>query len=284
MREFGFRVETLALPAQPSEDDYQFFDWKLDYFEKDEFDPGLPPSPAHLVRASLALGLPVQQVAARLAAYGITVPEQLPDRVLAVDMKLLSQDGDGLPPWFSYRASITLPELLTASSHAGVEPAHGAARLSAYGLKVQDGPFPKEIDKPRLRLLSKDFFPRGRRLRPDRPVPRFHLIRASVELGISPRAAAEWLAECGMTLPPGDIDDAANPMDLVLMRHRRNGPDVWLDVDEPVPLFHLLWVTGKLRMGLRQVAERLRWLGLEVPDVDESIAAALRRVPWMSAP
>ncbi|RFS85191.1 hypothetical protein D0T12_08985 [Actinomadura spongiicola] len=92
------------------------------------------------------------------------------------------------------------------------------------------------------------------------------------------------MAECGMTLPPGDIDDAANPMDLVLMRHRRNGPDVWLDVDEPVPLFHLLWVTGKLRMGLRQVAERLRWLGLEVPDVDESIAAALRRVPWMSAP
>ncbi|MGP4024959.1 wHTH domain-containing protein [Actinomadura sp. 3N407] len=276
---FDFRAEALSLPNRPSEEDGKLFDWRLGDVERDEFDPRAPLAPAHLARASIALGLPVPEVAARLAAYGVPVPDRLPDRVADRDLTLLSRDGDAGPGWWSADEEISVPSLLVISTKAEVDPEYAAARLAEYGLRVPNGPFPAKPDEATLRLLSRNFGVTGRWLDPKQPVPRGHLVRASVELGIGPRTAAERLAVCGMLLPAGDIPEAAIPADLVLLRYSQNYGTPWLDADEPVSLLHLLKVSRKTGISVREAAERLRWLGMDVPDVDESVAEALRRLP-----
>ncbi|MFC4051629.1 hypothetical protein ACFOY4_18205 [Actinomadura syzygii] len=281
IREFGFHVDDLALPARPSEADYALFDWRFGYEEQDEIDPTLTLSPAHLVRASLALNISIPEVAARLAAYGVPVPSprRLPERASNGDLKLLSRDGDGFPPWWPIEQEIPLSNFLIVSSRADLEPEQAAARLAEYGMRVPNGPFPAKLDEPRMRLLSKRFFT-GAWLDPRCVVHRAHLVRASVEMGISPGEAAGHLIECGLTVPPGEIANAPDPVDLVLLRYGHSISDRWLDVEQPVPLLHLLRVSRRLGMSVWAAAERLRWLGMDVSDVDDSIAEALRRVPW----
>lgn len=279
LRAFGFHADGLALPTRPSEDDNALFDWRLGFYEKDEFDPSLPLPPAHVVRASRALDLPPPEVAARLASYGVPVPGRVSDHVDDKDLELLSRDGDGIAPSWQAGEEISLPRLLIVSGRAGVEPLLAAARLDAYGMRVPASPFPSLLDEPGLRLLSTGFAVGGQWLDPESVVPPGHLIKASVELGISPKGAAARLVECGLTVPSDGVTDAADPVDVVLLRYRQNASDTWLDVEKPVPLFHLLRVSQKLGMSMQDAAERLRWLGMDVPDVEESIAEAMRRLP-----
>lgn len=281
---FDFRTEGFSLPSRPSEDDYVLFDWQFGFLEEDEFDPELPLAPAHLARASLALSLPMPEIAARLHAYGIPVPARLPERVGAGDLILLSRDSDGIAPWWQAEEEIPLAHLVVVSGKADVEPKDAAARLAEYGLNVPTGPLPGKADDLMIRLLSGGFHATGRPLDPGRPVPRGHLMRAFFELGIAPRVAAERLGNCGMTLPEGEMPEAADPADLILLGYKRNVGDRWLDMEEPVPLFHLLRASKKTGMSIHEAAERLRWLGMNVPDVDESVAEALRRLPRVAEP
>ncbi|MFB4297358.1 hypothetical protein [Actinomadura sp. NTSP31] len=276
---FGLQTEGLSLPARPSEEDYTLFDWRLDYFERDDFDPSRPLAPALLADASGELGIPLAEVADRLKAYGVLVPERLPDRVATGDMSLLSRNGDGMPPWWAAQEEISLPRLLILGTRADMEPAEAAERLAAYGMTITADAFPGRLDEPTLRLLSERFFTSRWWLDHDRAVRRAHLVRASVELGIGPREAADRLRACGLVLPEGEIPQAADPADLLLLRYHRNFADEWLDGDKPVPLFHLAQASNKVGVNIWEAAERLRWLGMDVPDVDESIAEALRRLP-----
>ncbi|MFD0688545.1 wHTH domain-containing protein [Actinomadura fibrosa] len=277
LESFGFRTEGLALPSRPSEIDHLLFDWRLDYLEEDEFDPALPLLPVHLAHASLALGWELPEVAERLASYGVPVPERLPERVERADLALFSRDGDGSPPWWTAR-NVPLPHLLILSARAGVDPTSTALRLEEYGFRVPAGPWPAGIDDSTVRLLSRILFTTGQWLDPVVPVTRGQLIRAACEFGISPATAASRLAGCGMAVPH-DIPDGVDTADLALLRYRQNYSEVWLDVEKAVPLFHLLNASKKTGMTIRDAAERLRWLGFEVPDVDESLAEAMRRLP-----
>ncbi|WP_208252792.1 wHTH domain-containing protein [Actinomadura violacea] len=276
---FGFRTEALNLPDRPSSEDRALFDWWLGYSQCDEFDSRYPLPPAHLVRASFVLGVTISEVGDRLASYGVLVPTRLPEDVADMDLALLSRDGDASPPWRTAGEEISMPELLVLSARAGCEPEVAAARLADYGLVVPGGPYAARIDESVVRLLSRNLHTRGPLLDPREPVTRGHLVRAFAELGIEPRTAADLLLQCGMSLCQGAMSATADAGDILLLRYRQNFSDSWLSEDEPVPLFHLLRASRKAGITLREAAERLRWLGLDVPDVDESIAEALRRLP-----
>ncbi|QXJ25511.1 hypothetical protein AGRA3207_007015 [Actinomadura graeca] len=278
LSEFGFRVDGSALPARPSAEDRTLFNWQL-AFEEKEIDPALPLAPGHLVRAALDLRVPVTEVAARLAAYGVPVPDGLPERVEEPDLQVLRRYGALLGSCWPVGARIRLPELLFTSGKARLAPEAVAARLTEYGMDVPSGDLPAAIDDPTLRLMTDNYGRSMRLLDVDAPVPRRHLVQASVELGIGPREAAGRLASLGFTLPEGDIPEVADPADLVLLRYVRHKSAFWLESYFPVPLLHLLRVSRKLGIGVQEAAARLRWLGMKVPDVEERVAEGLRRVP-----
>ncbi|TDD85498.1 HD domain-containing protein [Actinomadura rubrisoli] len=277
MADFGFQVERRALPDRPSAEDIVLFRWS---FGRDQgrCDPRSPLPPGFIVQAALELGLDLSEIAARLTGYGIPVAASLPPQVSDKDMALLSRDGDGAPPWWSPDRPIAMSRLLIVSAKAGVPPDRAAARLAEYGLDVPQDGLPEGVDDATPRVLSKVINGNYPWLDPGTLVSRGHLVRASADLGLPPQNVAERLARYGMSLleePRPNTD----PKDIVLMRQTQNGTTNWLDVDEPVPLLHLLRASRRTGMSVEEAAARLRWLGMDVPDVQESVAEALRRLP-----
>jgi hypothetical protein len=53
----------------------------------------------------------------------------------------------------------------------------------------------------------------------------------------------------------------------------------FLDPEKPVPLAHLVGVSRQLGQQLTQVVDRLRELGMIVPDLGMTIRRALAKVP-----
>jgi hypothetical protein len=109
-----------------------------------------------------------------------------------------------------------------------------------------------------------------------RPVRLHHLIKAHAVLNMSPFWAADRLTELGFTVPSENLPYYPEFRDLTLLR-RPDGQ--FLDPDQPVPLAHLVSVSRQLGQQLTQVADRLRELGMIVPDLGTTIREALAKVP-----
>ncbi|TDD33004.1 hypothetical protein E1287_20670 [Actinomadura sp. KC06] len=273
LAEYGFQADALALPARPSAADRQLFQWVLGEEERNRFDPAAPLAPGHLVFAARRLDVPLPEVAARLTGYGVRVPESLPDDVGDDDLALLITERRQEPRWRPAHASISLPELIIASARADIEPSEAAARLREYGFDVPTQGLPDRAGDKDLELLEACLADDSW-LHHEVTVSRGRLIRCSVELGIGPRQVAERVAALGVRVPPDGVPERAD-FDIPLLR---DGGD-WLLDGRPVPLLHLLRASRKTGMSVREAAERMRWLGMNVPDVDETVAEALRRLP-----
>jgi hypothetical protein len=81
------------------------------------------------------------------------------------------------------------------------------------------------------------------------------------------------------TVAPDGLQDA-----LILLSGGLDGAGSWLDRDDPVPLGHLCGASAALGITIPEAAARLRGLGYDVPDVTETIHAALARLPRPSPP
>ncbi|MBT2209967.1 hypothetical protein [Actinomadura sp. NEAU-AAG7] len=276
LAEFGFVADRYSLPDRPDTEDALLFDWDLPWRERREFDASGPLRAIHLLRAALRLNLPIHDVASRLARYGIEVPYRLPDRIEPGDVQLLGYEGDSLPSWWRAAESVLLPHVVVVSGRTGIAPDRVVERLSAYGMDVAPADLPDVVDEAALRFLSENCEGRPDWLDATVPVARMHLVRVFAELGVPIRDVADRLAGWGMTMPSGDLPE---PSDVTLLRTVRHGMITWISSWEKVTLFHLLAVSWQTGMSVRDAAERLRWLGMDVPDVDESIADAMRRLP-----
>lgn len=60
-----------------------------------------------------------------------------------------------------------------------------------------------------------------------------------------------------------------------------DGSAPWLDIDRPVPLYHLVRAERELGIPILDAAARLRDLRMNVPDVPTMIRDALRKVPTL---
>ncbi|WP_181787728.1 wHTH domain-containing protein [Streptomyces phytophilus] len=272
---FGLRAERLTLPDIPRAEDLVLFDWGLTYDERREFDPRSPLAPRHLVRAAIALDVSLSEVADRLAARGIVVPERLPDWPVTSDLKLLSHDDR--PSSLAAGERVPLWQILASSRKAGMQPDQAAARLAEYGMDVPSGELPSKIDGLTLQLLSRDLDGASPWLDMETPLPQAHFILAFVELGVSPRAAAERLAGYGLPIP-ADLPETPDADDIRLLDATDIGNSP-ARLNRPVTLSHLLIAARETRHTLREAAARLRRLGATVPDVDELVADALVRLP-----
>ena len=107
-------------------------------------------------------------------------------------------------------------------------------------------------------------------------------MRASRVLGISIPDLVLRLGAYGFQVP-GPDEHPEWPVDREpeLLSMELEGSTPWLDVDRPVPLYHLIRAERKLGIPILDAAARLRDLGMNVPDVPAMIRAALKKVPTL---
>ncbi|TYK47725.1 HD domain-containing protein [Actinomadura decatromicini] len=273
--DYGFRVDTLALPDFPTRKDWELFRWRLGPEERDHFDATAPLAPAHLLNAAVELDLPMSEVAARLAGYGVPLPAVYPVRRALGDLKLLSRRGDGGMPWRSAGEDVPLHFVHILSAEMEIEPSELVGRLREYGFGVPTSEELKLADHPSFAILSSFLRNSLKRAADARLLPA-HVVRFSEELEIGVQEAVDWLAACGFSVPDGVLESEVTK-DAGLLK---NCGRLWPAAnDHPLPLQRVIRVAHKLDMSVRDAAERLRWLGVNCLPLDEMVAQALRRLP-----
>jgi hypothetical protein len=171
---------------------------------------------------------------------------------------------------------VPLGALLWAATNLGVPMAKAAEYCSAMGLAPPD--LPGKTSPEDIRLLSVDLGGSTLWLDVRRPVPLHHLIKAHAVLNLSPFWAADRLTELGFTVPTENLPYYPEFRDLTLLRTFPSG-NTFLDPAKPVPLAHLVSCSRRLGQHLTQVVDRLRELGMIVPDLGMTIRKALAKVP-----
>ncbi|MCF3105537.1 hypothetical protein IPZ58_28675 [Streptomyces roseoverticillatus] len=269
---YGFTVQEIAdVPEELTRQDAIILSDDLDGLLP-SIDHGAPVSPAQLASRAAKLGITVSEVCRRLETFGLSADRAgLPERPTKDDLALLRHLG-------SVEDRRVLPgHLLSLAQAMGKRLAAVAAHLSDLGYEVPELPagFQGAYD---LDLLSKDVDGRGPWLDPCVDVAPSHLVAAAWELREDPLMLEERLSEWGFFVP-GEWHLDSERSDPVLISRGLDGQSPWLPWLEPVPLFHLLQAAHSLQWPLPRVAARLRLLGHTVPDLTETIRAALARVP-----
>ncbi|MEV4325133.1 caspase family protein, partial [Microbispora rosea] len=225
----------------------------------------------HLVAAAAATGRSPAVVAARLKAFGFSVPDPtgLPGDSDSGDHIVISRDLGGSPPWLAVGEGLPLGHVVAAAVATGRSPAAVGARLKAFGFSVPDPTgLPGNLDSGDSVIVSRDLDGIWPWLASDQPVPLGHVVAAAVATRWSPAVVAARLKAFGFSVPdlaglPADIDSG----DSVIVSLLVDGSPPWLAVDEVVPLGHV--VVGAVATGRSPavVAARLKAFGFSVPDL-----------------
>jgi hypothetical protein len=232
-------------------------------------DPDKPVAPIHLLRGAERTGRPVREVAARLRALGcrLNVDVAALDQVKLEpdDVVMASRDLDGSLPWIESDRPVPLFHLLRAADVTGRELPEVIARLSACGYPVDVDPDTVLIDRLEpddLVFVSEDSDGTDPWLDPARAVPMIHIHRAAQRTRRTIHDVAARLAFLGY--PVSSSLEEAEPDDLLITSRDLDGTQPWIDMDEPVPLPHLLQAARRVRRPVREVAARLERLGYTI--------------------
>ncbi|MFF5443515.1 ATP-binding protein [Streptomyces sp. NPDC012888] len=218
------------------------------------------PVPAgHLVRAGLALGLPVREVRRRLEAHGLRVDTgPLPDRPSHETALLLSRDGDGRPPWLDRTGPPPPGQVLRAAEELGITPGEVCARLTDLGF-VPPAPLPADASPADLDVLCRPHLC----LDPGDPLRFDHVLDDATGLE-HVRERITRLRAYGFTVPLV-VPARPNLLDQEVL-----GPESplrwWFGstIGEPVPLAHVLVAAERLRTTPAVLTRRLRSYGVRV--------------------
>ncbi|GLZ33600.1 hypothetical protein Lesp02_57880 [Lentzea sp. NBRC 105346] len=213
------------------------------------------------------LGRSPSEVGERLVAFGIRVPVHLPERVCAGDGELLRQ----VSPDFDHLASIGV--LIFTGQQLGISVGDVIDRVAQYGVRPKTDDVPVVLGTNDAFLLSNGLDGTSPWLPVGDIVPVVHLIEAYAKFGITPARAKERLEAFGYEvedLPPGEAVALVEPG---MLTHCE------IDPREPVSLGELLKVSETFHLPVLEVAKRFRNIGLKVPDVRESIKAAIAKLP-----
>ena len=236
-------------------------------------------APVHVLRAAERTTRPVPEVAARLRSFGFTLGGNL-DAIEVVklepeDLQLASRDLDGSQPWLDSSRPVPLIHLLRAAESTGRDVSDVAARLAACGYRVDVDPDAILIDHLEpddLTITSEDLDGSDPWLDPMKPVPTIRILRAAQRTRRSVHDIAARLTFLGYAVSlhgAGPSLDQVEPDDLLITSRDLDGSQPWLDLDEQVPLPHLLQAARRVRRPVHEVAARLETLGYNV-DVDLS--------------
>lgn len=236
-------------------------------------------APVHVLRAAERTGRPVAEVVARLRAFGFTLGGNL-DALETVklepeDLQLASRDLDSSQPWLDPARPVPLIHLLRATEATGRDVADVATRLAAVGYRVDVDPDAILIDHLEpddLTITSEDLDGSDPWLDPMKAVPTIRILRAAQRTRRSVHDIAARLTFLGYAVSlhgAGPSLDQVEPDDLLITSRDLDGSQPWLDLDEQVPLPHLLQAARRVRRPVHEIAARLETLGYNV-DVDLS--------------
>lgn len=342
MAKYGFDVSRAGeLPDRPS-----MFALRVLLGDGDGglwLDSGTEVPPGHVLWAAERTGLPVADVCRELRAYGLLVTDP-PGRRGGHDLRLLSQQCDGSPPWWHIGDKVPFSSVRLAARKCGTTTEEVISTLTAYGMRPQSPRLTELTATDRILLgfgpaedLEHGWDP------PLLPLPYRNIWETAQDRGLSPAVVMERLRELGVDCPlvfpehPTADDALLFDPDLVLwagrstgqtevevadlllvarrvgrtasevaarltsfefrvLRHETvasdgfrdalmlmsrdlDGKGPWLDLKRPIPLGHLCGASAALDITIPEAADRLRRLGYDVPDVKETIRAALARLP-----
>jgi hypothetical protein len=234
-------------------------------------------SPIHLLRAADRAGRPVAEVAERLRSFGYAVGTDVSIietvKLEPEDLVMASRDLDGSQPWLDAAHPVPLIHLLRAAETTGRDVRDVLARLATCGYRVEIDPDTILIDHLEpddLTLTSEDNDGSDPWLDPAKPVPTIRILRAAQRTRRSVHDVAARLAFLGYSVSLDGTKlslDQIGPDDLLITSRDLDGSQPWLDLDEPVPLPHLLQAARRVRRLVHEVAARLESLGYTI-DVD----------------
>ncbi|EIV96593.1 TIR domain-containing protein [Frankia sp. QA3] len=259
---------------------------------------------AHLLAAANRLRRDPEELAARVRHLGVAVADPMGWDASPIDIEdavLLARDVTLDGPWLP-DGPVPTAHLLMAAALTGRSPADVARRLGSLGFVTE--PIPHVAPAGEDTRLLVDLLDLADPLTAE-PVwsapSRAALLAAACMTRRKPRDLARWLVELGLpaygTGPFNedwnrDLDVVVDSDDLDLLSLEIDAQGPWL-TDGPVPYGHLLAVAGHTGRRPRDLAARLRELGLrgvpgfpDVPDVDAVDIILLAREltgepPWL---
>ncbi|MEU5191777.1 ATP-binding protein [Streptomyces klenkii] len=228
--------------------------------------------PGHVAKASLVLGIPVSEVCARLAAYGLSVDAAgLPERPGAEVAALLSSRADSLWPWMSRSKKVPPGHVLAVAQALGCAPREVLDRLVGLGFAPPTA-WPEDADPDDAALLRNG---RSWALSPDQPFPYAYLFDAARRRNWPLWQTADRLRAYGFSVPlrpPRHYD----PLDEQLLR--RDGSLGWVGVTsaDAMPFAAVMVAARTLLQAPSVLVERLTGYGIRVscPDVPEGLSFA----------
>ncbi|MFD3308916.1 hypothetical protein [Streptomyces sp. NPDC058694] len=232
----------------------------------------------HLVAAARSCHMEVADVAAVLEAYGLCARATPAEEWSASDRMLLDLDGDeeflwSPPTGVNCRTLWAVAEEFEMSLRAVVE------RLRELGVRTSLT-FPEQLTEFDEALLDihLDLWEYRSTLETD--VAMSDLLLTARRLRTSPNRIAARLKTYGLTISRYDRSESDDIRDdLILLSQDLDGQGSWIDGEEPVLLGRLAAAAHRLDITILEAAERLRRLGVDVPDVRDMIRAAMAKLP-----
>lgn len=280
LRGLGAALGDHAWPDLPSEDpdDRKLLSTDLDG-QYPWLDLTAPVTRTHVLRAGMALGWPPRRAAERLREWGASVPDlPWPDaRLSDDDRRLLAYDEDDPGGW-SMPAPVLALDLarpvqatyvIGIGAAMGWSPRRVVDRLLELGAQVPDGNWSEvRLTRDDQRLLSRDGDGRHPWLDLSGPVPAGQVMGVAAALGRSPRGVADRFLDLGIEVASFAWPDITlSGDDRRLLSVSVNGQGPWLELPGPASAGHIFGAASALGRTPRQIAERLRELGAEVPDL-----------------
>ena len=251
-------------------------------FERHAYlDPDKAVPLGHVLRAALQWGWGTSQVADRLRALGFGVPDVsgLPDDLTWDDVDLVDGVVDREPAWLGTEVPVPVRHVLREAARREVSVVAVSARLAELGFVVPDMSHVTSDSLPLddVALLDEVYGGTGTGQEPPEPVFEGHVLRIAAMVGRDPELVRRRLSDLGCRVPRTIESANLGQDDAALVRDEhsllgRLGREVWLDIDEPVSLDHVLHAAVRLGRRPPQIAARLRRLGYEVPPVPEGPA------------
>ncbi|MEY9994368.1 hypothetical protein ABIE67_006400 [Streptomyces sp. V4I8] len=204
-----------------------------------------PVTMAHLVLAVRTFPGRADRVAEVLTAAGHRLPAAgVPSRADALDLALISRDGDGQTPWLDEHRPVPLHHVLRIARARQESAELLVGRL--VGLGIEPPALPAAEDLRMYERLVDDvlrFYDKGQYSVTTVP-PVLHpsaVLAVARDHGQSDLEIARRLAELGYEVPgldqPWPVQDY---LDLVLMSRAQDGLEPWLETDRQVPWHHVV--------------------------------------------
>ncbi|SDY29711.1 hypothetical protein SAMN05421504_10574 [Amycolatopsis xylanica] len=227
---------------------------------------------------SADLNLSESEIERKLTGYGFQFIDDSDIDPDSLDLRLLSPTLDGRPPWLAANTVVPLGHIAKAARRLDLTTESVCERLTALGRQTPNS-VPDSISYTNVKLLSVDLDGTRPWLAPDEAVTPTHLVAAWRELLLPPDVAAKELSLLEFDVPHYDLPERDLPTDCILLGIDTDTGIVSKASERNVPLHHLVTCALKLSWTLSAVVDRLRQLGVDVPDIKTTIRNAMERLP-----